>query len=389
MPWNWQGNGQKSTELGGTRGTSEEAARSRAWPEYEAEYLKERLRNGAGKYGDGPRGRAPDEIAEFVYFDKVSSDYKQEADASLKREFNLWLEGAHEDNANPAVYDNAEGKPQRLHVYRTPNNAPGDIKQGWRPTWWGRKQLTHLPGVREYLRDQKAHATQHALNMNLLAEHGPQDIESAWMYFKHWVKGRPVAAPYLNDNGHPPGTRSDIRTKPPGDMNAIPVEVQEDADNDIFEDLQEELNAAMQQPPPPQQQPPPPQPQPPPPPQPPPSELGKRSRDEWGDERPVKYKAIKADVPPPPLSELGKRSRGEWGDERPVKYTAIAADVPEDQLSSLEEELNTYFEQNGLPNPPEDGDWSDDENTDDGPISAERQEEIRMRLADEIERRQR
>ena len=28
--------------------------------------------------------------------------------------------------------------------------------------------------------------------MNLLAEHGPQDLKSAWMYFKHWVKGRPV-----------------------------------------------------------------------------------------------------------------------------------------------------------------------------------------------------
>ena len=29
--------------------------------------------------------------------------------------------------------------------------------------------------------------------MNLLAEHGPQNIEEAWMYFKHWVKGRPVS----------------------------------------------------------------------------------------------------------------------------------------------------------------------------------------------------
>ena len=29
--------------------------------------------------------------------------------------------------------------------------------------------------------------------MNLLAEHGPQDLEQAWMYFKHWVKGRPLS----------------------------------------------------------------------------------------------------------------------------------------------------------------------------------------------------
>jgi hypothetical protein len=32
------------------------------------------------------------------------------------------------------------------------------------------------------------------LQMNLLAEHGPQDLNQAWMYFKHWVKGRPVHA---------------------------------------------------------------------------------------------------------------------------------------------------------------------------------------------------
>ena len=31
--------------------------------------------------------------------------------------------------------------------------------------------------------------------MNLLAEHGPQDLKSAWMYFKHGVKGRPECGP--------------------------------------------------------------------------------------------------------------------------------------------------------------------------------------------------
>ena len=31
------------------------------------------------------------------------------------------------------------------------------------------------------------------IKMNLLAEHGPQDLEQAWMYFKHWVKGRPIS----------------------------------------------------------------------------------------------------------------------------------------------------------------------------------------------------
>eukprot|EP00965_Chrysotila_dentata_P009799 319684-Pleurochrysis_carterae.AAC.1 len=30
------------------------------------------------------------------------------------------------------------------------------------------------------------------LQMNLLVEFGPQNLEQAWMYFKHWVKARPL-----------------------------------------------------------------------------------------------------------------------------------------------------------------------------------------------------
>ena len=46
--------------------------------------------------------------------------------------------------------------------------------------------------MRDYLRDQKRLATEADLRMNLLAETGPQNLEQAWVYFKHWVKGRPV-----------------------------------------------------------------------------------------------------------------------------------------------------------------------------------------------------
>ena len=52
----------------------------------------------------------------------------------------------------------------------------------------------------------------------MLAEHGPQDIETARQYFKHWVKVRPREPPLMNNTRFEPGTRSDIRTQPPGDM---------------------------------------------------------------------------------------------------------------------------------------------------------------------------
>jgi hypothetical protein len=62
----------------------------------------------------------------------------------------------------------------------------------WVPTWWGPNQLTYLPGVREYLREQAIRADKNSLDLNVLAHLGPQNLEEAWAYFKHWVKGRPV-----------------------------------------------------------------------------------------------------------------------------------------------------------------------------------------------------
>eukprot|EP00966_Prymnesium_polylepis_P132705 3068115-Prymnesium_polylepis.1 len=61
-------------------------------------------------------------------------------------------------------YENAPGKPVRRHTYRDSlTNDPGAkigrpmlIKadgEPWRPTWWGQEQLTHLPGVRDFLRE--------------------------------------------------------------------------------------------------------------------------------------------------------------------------------------------------------------------------------------------
>lgn len=195
MPWNWQGRGEESTDQGGSRGSYEEAKVAHAWPKYEAEYLAKRLSHAAGKYNpDGPIGPATKEVAQHVYFEKISEDYKQEADECLKSEFTQWLQGNHADNTQRSVYKNEPGKPVRRGVFRSEAQKPSEpMRESWRPTWWGKTQLTHLPGVREYLFQQREHQNEADFRMNMLAEAGPQDLEQAWVYFKHWVKGRPVA----------------------------------------------------------------------------------------------------------------------------------------------------------------------------------------------------
>ena len=180
MPWGWS---VKPVALGGALGTPDEARQTGAWPDYEAEYLKTRMARASGRFNAAPLGAQ----AKQVYLDHVSQNYKEEAEACLKSEFNDWLQGKHEANRDPQPYQNGPGRPVRRHVW----GDMGNIDQ-WRPTNWGTAQLTHLPGVREYLRDMAKHKDKAELQMNILAECGPQNLEEAWMYFKHWVKRRPV-----------------------------------------------------------------------------------------------------------------------------------------------------------------------------------------------------
>lgn len=217
-------------QLGGTEGDPTRGDRgTETWPRLEAEYLKKRLSRayrpwdkynsqgdpfmkGAGPTdarGAGGQGLAPGSAAEHVYLENVVKNYKQEADEELKHEFNLWLEGKHIANNGQNLYTNGEGKARRVYTSRNdewtglPGNpaAPvprnglqiGDTKHNWRHTPWGKKQLTHLPGVREYLREQGDKAAKAEEYLNLLAEFGPQDLEQAWIYFKHWVKGKPAS----------------------------------------------------------------------------------------------------------------------------------------------------------------------------------------------------
>jgi len=205
MPWGWDTRGPVDVAIGGTVGTADEAKVTHAWPNYEADYLKHRLQTGLGKYDTS--GLAGEK--KMAYLEKVTGHYKEEADECLHQEFDDWLQGKHSDNLQPKPYVNEAGKPRRRVVYREGNRkVPGvawdTTEHGeWKPTWWATASMTHLPGVREYLRAQKQKGDDADLKMNLLAEHGPQDIESAWLYFKHWVKGRPVGPETCMDGVQP------------------------------------------------------------------------------------------------------------------------------------------------------------------------------------------
>lgn len=188
---------------GGTVGSTSEAKEVGTWPEYEAEYLKRALGKGDRKYeANSPlwsndKGEV-DETLRHVYLDKVTKNYKLEAEQALKNEFDLWLQGRHpaNDGGRHNEYANGDGRPVRRWTQQQPGGGggnPGEQREGWRHTNWGKSALTHLPGVREYLRHQYEQGMGDEIKMNLLAEHGPQDLEQAWMYFKHWVKARPLS----------------------------------------------------------------------------------------------------------------------------------------------------------------------------------------------------
>ena len=124
-------------------------------------------------------------VNELVYKQNAVKGYEAEAEECLKKEFKDWLEGKHMDNLVPHTHNNAAGGGVRRDMH-------GQVVNNWVPTWWGPNQLTYLPGVREYLREQAIRADKNSLDLNVLAHLGPQNLDEAWAYFKHWVKGRPV-----------------------------------------------------------------------------------------------------------------------------------------------------------------------------------------------------
>ena len=211
MPWNWKARSKHSVEHGGNVGTVSEALTPGTWPSYEAAYLANRLgsRNPTSAYDNKYLGKAGESVftgmseeQKLVYLQNVTENYKEEAEETLRDEFKQWLQGTHEDNSQQSVYPNRPGQAKRRFLYdesevkhfdgRRGRGYPGAEMYNWRPTWWGQAQLTHLPGVREYLRSGEQRSEENSFALNMLAEHGPQNLEQAWAYFKHWVKGRPL-----------------------------------------------------------------------------------------------------------------------------------------------------------------------------------------------------
>jgi len=186
MLWNWSA--RQSVKVGGGgAGTVQEAASTTTWPNYEATYLAKRL-NLDHKAAERNRYSVDTEseaIKQLAYYNKITDNYKEDADECLKREFIDWLQGAHEDNVKQETSKNT-----RKAIFYKDGKVPGDTMEDWKPTWWGRHQLTHLPGVRPFLRNIRQNAAEQEFLLQQMAEFGPQNIEQSWQYFKYWVKGR-------------------------------------------------------------------------------------------------------------------------------------------------------------------------------------------------------
>ena len=150
---------RQSILQGGPIGSRAEAATpSLSNPNYDAAYLAYRLGaknpNPSRPFDETIRDRFQNDatsrlpLAEkMVYLMNATKEYDVEAEECLKEEFKLWLAGMHPDNKTPRKYTNQEGGLTR-------RNMRGKELTDWHPTWWGNRQLTHLPGVREYLRGE-------------------------------------------------------------------------------------------------------------------------------------------------------------------------------------------------------------------------------------------
>ena len=159
-----------------------------SYPTYDMQYLSNALSDaGLGtKYDRG----ALEGIDQLVYTQKATAGFRREAKAALHSEFSLWLQGKHIDNTGMNVYDNTRNGVVELRHFMDGEVGP---KDNWKPTWWGNSQLTHLPGVRQYLIDSKMASERDTMDLNQLAEFGPQNLDDAWAYFKTWIKGMPVS----------------------------------------------------------------------------------------------------------------------------------------------------------------------------------------------------
>lgn len=214
MVWNWNA---PSASLG----TPSEAAAPGAWPKYQDEILLRNLKTRenalveARDNNGNPTGYQASPEVRSTYLDHTARNFEKEADEALHAEFQDWLQGKHHANQpGNDLYMNEVGAPVRRHVA---GELVGQPMDGWHHTQWGKRQLTHLDGVRDHLRKQAIKRDEAELQMNILAEYGPSNLKEAWMYFKHWVKKRPVklSPASTTDYDHEIGTRSRGWNLPP------------------------------------------------------------------------------------------------------------------------------------------------------------------------------
>ena len=96
MTWGWSARGPAPVDLGGSRGSVAESKTTKAWPNYEAEYLRDRLQEANNSDVDEDNKYNPYPLqgeAKAVYLNKITDHYKDEADECLQSEFKQWLQG--------------------------------------------------------------------------------------------------------------------------------------------------------------------------------------------------------------------------------------------------------------------------------------------------------
>ena len=87
MTWGW-------AVKGDNLGTPAESAIKATWPDYNAEYLKDKLRQNERRFNsDGLTSQEKQ-----VYLQEAVKGYEGDAEACLKHEFDQWLQGTHSEN---------------------------------------------------------------------------------------------------------------------------------------------------------------------------------------------------------------------------------------------------------------------------------------------------
>ena len=207
MPWGWAPRHEVRAQ------SHAEPSSTTPWKEQEAQVLKRLL---VGKKGRFNTGGFPNDEAKLVYLqEQARAGVREEAEADLVHGFRAWLQGTHPEN-KPGRTDTYQNKPDgRPHRRRMDGTRYAHERTEWQSTPWNDAQLTHLPGVREWLREEAIATDKADLEMQLLAEYGPHDLESAWRYYKHWVLKRPISYPHAHAKGwdsgnwHGPGLASE------------------------------------------------------------------------------------------------------------------------------------------------------------------------------------